>query len=47
MYEVKFANEKWYLHSDESLLEFVKTTVIKNKDINSFSVERILKTNKK
>jgi hypothetical protein len=47
MYEVKFADETWYLDSDEQLLEFVKTAVIRNKDISSFSVERILKTSKK
>jgi hypothetical protein len=43
MYEVKFSGETWYLDSDEQLLEFVKTAVIRNKDISSFSVERVLK----
>lgn len=43
MYEIKFANETWHLDSDELLLEFIKTAVIKNKDINSFSVKRVLK----
>lgn len=47
MYEVKFANETWHLDSDELLLEFVKTAVIRNKDISSFSVERVSKTNNK
>lgn len=43
MYEVKFADETWHIDSDELLLEFVKTAVIRNKDINSFSVKRVLK----
>ena len=47
MYEVKFLGVTWYLDSDESLLEFIKTAVIRNKDISSFSVERVLKTSKK
>jgi hypothetical protein len=47
MYEVKFANETWHLDSDELLLEFVKTTVIRNKDVSSFSVKKVLKTNNK
>jgi hypothetical protein len=47
MYEVKFANETWHLDSDELLLEFVKTAVIRNKDVSSFSVKKVLKTNNK
>lgn len=43
MYEVKFSGETWYLDSDELLLEFIKTAVIRNKDISSFSVKRVLK----
>lgn len=47
MYEVKFADETWHLNSDELLLEFIKTAVIRNKDVSSFSVKRVLKTNNK
>lgn len=43
MYKVKFSGETRYLDTDELLLEFVKTAVIRNKDISSFSVERITK----
>ena len=46
MYEVKFSGETWYLDSDELLLEFVKTAVIRNKDISSFSVKKVLKQTK-
>ena len=39
-YAVTFENQFLILEEDE-LLEFVKTAVIRNKDISSFSVQRI------
>lgn len=52
MYTIKFANETLEHYSEEQLLNFVKTAVIRNKDISSFSVIRedsptVLRTYKK